>query len=174
MTDLYLGTVPIPVKARADAARFRLQKGLAERHQSGAFGPHQGAGDSLAWEYPFRCGTVKGHLRCIYSRHVFFAGRRRAISLEIHDEDVFAGDTVLIVDFKTNRPPPAREEDVPGIYATQMALYRAAAARIFPGKRIACALVWTEGPSLMALSEAFLEAETGRVRARLDRDRRGS
>src|SRR5581483_12233361 len=47
---------------------------------------------------------------------------------------------VLIVDFKTNRPPPAREEDVAPIYLAQMALYRAAAARIFPGRRIACAL----------------------------------
>ncbi|MGC9954671.1 MAG: double-strand break repair helicase AddA [Rhizomicrobium sp.] len=90
------------------------------------------------------------------------------------DRLAIAGDDVLIVDFKTNRPPPAREEDVPGIYATQMALYRAAAARIFPGKRIACALVWTEGPSLMPLSDAFLVAETGRVRARLDRDGSGS
>jgi len=84
------------------------------------------------------------------------------------DRLAVAGDEVLIVDFKTGGPPPAREEDVPGIYATQMALYRAAAARIFPGKRIACALVWTEGPTLMPLSDAFLEAETGRVRARLD------
>jgi ATP-dependent helicase/nuclease subunit A len=72
----------------------------------------------------------------------------------------------LIVDFKTGKP--AQEADMPRIYATQMALYRAAAARIFPAKRIACALVWTEGPSLMALSDAFLEAETGRVRTRLD------
>ena len=75
---------------------------------------------------------------------------------------------VLIVDFKTGGPPPAHEQDVPGIYATQMALYRAAAKRIFPGKRIACALVWTDGPTLMPLSDAYLEAETGRVRARLD------
>jgi ATP-dependent helicase/nuclease subunit A len=86
------------------------------------------------------------------------------------DRLAVAGNDVLIVDFKTNRPPPAREEDMPGIYATQMALYRAAAARIFPGKRIACALVWTEGPILMPLSEAFLEAETGRIHTRLDRD----
>ena len=30
------------------------------------------------------------------------------------DRLAVAGDEVLIVDFKTNRPPPAREEDVPG------------------------------------------------------------
>ncbi len=75
---------------------------------------------------------------------------------------------VLIVDFKTNRPPPTREADVPRYYATQMALYRAAAAKIFPGRRIACALAWTEGPSLMPLSDTLLEGEIRRIRARLD------
>ncbi len=53
---------------------------------------------------------------------------------------------VLILDFKTNRPPPTREEDVSPLYLAQMALYRAAAARIFPGKRIVCGLVWTGRP----------------------------
>ena len=43
----------------------------------------------------------------------------------------------------------------------QMALYRAALAKIFPGRRIACALVWTEGPRLMRLSDALLDAEIG-------------
>ena len=77
-------------------------------------------------------------------------------------------DSVLIVDFKTNRPPPTREDEVAQLYATQMALYRAAAAKIFPNHRIACGLVWTEGPSLMPLSDAFLDAEMARIRARLD------
>jgi ATP-dependent helicase/nuclease subunit A len=75
---------------------------------------------------------------------------------------------VLIVDFKTNRPPPASEGDLSRIYLTQMALYRAAATKIFPAKRIACALVWTEGPSLMPLSDALLDGEIARIRTRLD------
>ncbi len=74
-------------------------------------------------------------------------------------------NAVLIVDFKTNRPPPAREADLARIYRTQMALYRAALARIFPRRRIDCALVWTEGPSLMPLSEDLLEAELRRIAA---------
>jgi ATP-dependent helicase/nuclease subunit A len=77
-------------------------------------------------------------------------------------------NAVLIVDFKTGRPA-ASEAALPALYATQMALYRAAAGRIFPGRRIACALLWTEGPRLMALSDALLEAETTRIRVRLDR-----
>lgn len=77
---------------------------------------------------------------------------------------------VLIVDFKTNRPPPTREEDVSPLYLAQMALYRAAAARIFPGKRIVCGLVWTGGPFLMRLSEAGLDAQLGQIMRRLDPD----
>jgi ATP-dependent helicase/nuclease subunit A len=82
---------------------------------------------------------------------------------------LWVSDTdVLIVDFKTGRPA-ASEAELPPYYLTQMALYRAAAAHIFPGRRIACALIWSEGPSLMALSAALLEAETRRIPARLDR-----
>ena len=79
------------------------------------------------------------------------------------DRLAVSDEEVLIVDFKTNRPPPAREEDLARIYRTQMALYRAAAAKIFPHKRIACALVWTEGPSLMPLSDALLDTEMARI-----------
>ncbi len=75
---------------------------------------------------------------------------------------------VLILDFKTNRPPPAHEEDVSPIYLAQMALYRAAAAQIFPARRIVCGLVWTDGPSLMRLSDAILDRQMVLIRRRLD------
>ncbi len=77
-------------------------------------------------------------------------------------------DEVLIVDFKTNRPPPKNEAEVSTLYLTQMALYRAAAVKIFPERRIVCGLVWTDGPTLMRLSNDRLDAELGRIRARLD------
>jgi ATP-dependent helicase/nuclease subunit A len=75
---------------------------------------------------------------------------------------------ILAVDFKTSRPPPARVEDVSAVYLAQMALYRAALAKIYPNRRIVCALVWTEGPTLMTLPDAQMDAEMGRIRARLD------
>jgi ATP-dependent helicase/nuclease subunit A len=75
---------------------------------------------------------------------------------------------VLAVDFKTNRPPPERVEEVSTLYRAQMALYRAALAKVFPGRRIACALIWTEGPRLMVLPDTLLDAETAHIRARLD------
>jgi ATP-dependent helicase/nuclease subunit A len=78
-------------------------------------------------------------------------------------------DEVLIVDFKTDRVPPANESEVPASYVAQMACYRAAMARIFPEHRICCALVWTGGPRLMALSDARLDGEIAAIRLRLDR-----
>jgi ATP-dependent helicase/nuclease subunit A len=75
-------------------------------------------------------------------------------------------DCVLVADFKTNRPPPARAEDTPALYRAQMALYRAALEKIFPGKRIVCALVWTDGPRLMALPDALLDAELAQITKR--------
>jgi len=84
------------------------------------------------------------------------------------DRLAVTGNEVLILDFKTNRPPPTREQDVSPLYLAQMALYRAAALRIFPGKRIVCGLVWTGGPFLMRLSEPLLDAQLGQIQRRLD------
>ena len=72
---------------------------------------------------------------------------------------------VLIADFKTNRPPPDSVADTPALYRVQMALYRAALQRIYPGKRIDCALVWTDGARLMQLPPSLLDAEIARIAA---------
>jgi len=68
-------------------------------------------------------------------------------------------DQVLILDFKTNRPPPTHEDDVDPVYLAQMALYRDGAARIFPGRRIVCGLLWTDGPRLLRLSDPVLDRQ---------------
>ncbi|HEY3639124.1 MAG TPA: 3'-5' exonuclease, partial [Rhizomicrobium sp.] len=78
-------------------------------------------------------------------------------------------DAVLAIDFKTNRPAPVHVNDVARLYRVQMALYRAALAKVFSGKRVDCALVWTEGPMLMPLPAAVLDAELARMKGRLDR-----
>ena len=68
-----------------------------------------------------------------------------------------AAEEVLIVDYKTNRPPPRRESDVAPLYLRQMAAYRAVLRQVYPEKAIRCALLWTEGPRLMVLSDARLD-----------------
>ena len=75
---------------------------------------------------------------------------------------------VLILDFKTNRPPPAREADVSPTYLAQMALYRAAAQAVFPGRRIVCGLLFTDGPRLLQLSDVVLDAQMADISAHLD------
>ena len=64
---------------------------------------------------------------------------------------------VQIIDYKTNRPPPAEARDVPPIYLRQMAAYRAVLQEIYPLVTIRCALLWTDGPRLMQISEELLE-----------------
>ncbi|VAV99380.1 FIG061771: ATP-dependent nuclease subunit A [hydrothermal vent metagenome] len=58
---------------------------------------------------------------------------------------------VLVLDFKTNRPPPKTVAMVPQTYLDQMASYQSLLQRIWPDKTIRCALLWTEGPDLMEL-----------------------
>ena len=82
-------------------------------------------------------------------------GMEHALSGQI-DRLVVTPERVLIVDFKTVRPPPVSEEVVPALYLQQMATYRAAIGRIYPDRRIDCALLWTDGPSLMPISAALL------------------
>ncbi|NNC38354.1 MAG: double-strand break repair helicase AddA [Hyphomonadaceae bacterium] len=67
------------------------------------------------------------------------------------------GDTVWIIDYKSNRPPPQSEDDVAEIYINQMAAYRALIRDLYPGKDVECALLWTDGPHLMSLSDTLLE-----------------
>jgi ATP-dependent helicase/nuclease subunit A len=38
-----------------------------------------------------------------------------------------------------------------------MAAYRAVLRLVYPGNRIECALLWTDGPSLMALPDDLLD-----------------
>jgi len=67
------------------------------------------------------------------------------------------GDIVWIIDYKSNRPPPMHEENVSEIYIRQMAAYRAIVRELYPGKRVKCALLWTDGPRLMTLSSTILD-----------------
>jgi ATP-dependent helicase/nuclease subunit A len=73
------------------------------------------------------------------------------------DRLAVTAEAVLIVDYKTNRPAPGRVADVPKAYLAQLALYRAVLAELYPGKAIHAALLWTEVPDLMELSDAVLK-----------------
>jgi ATP-dependent helicase/nuclease subunit A len=77
--------------------------------------------------------------------------RGHAISGQV-DRLAVTADTVWIVDYKTNRPPPRRAKDVDMAYVFQMALYRAALATIYPRHTIRAILLWTDGPFTLELA----------------------
>lgn len=58
-------------------------------------------------------------------------------------------NAVLIIDYKTNRPPPNDPKDIPEMYRAQMRLYAGVLAQIYPDKEIKAYLLWTDGPRLM-------------------------
>jgi ATP-dependent helicase/nuclease subunit A len=72
------------------------------------------------------------------------------------DRLVVTPDRVDVVDYKTNRPPPETAAGIADIYLKQLAAYRAALMRIYPGRIVACHLLWTDGPTLMSVPEAGL------------------
>lgn len=59
---------------------------------------------------------------------------------------------VLVVDFKTNRPPPTDPADVAPIYRQQMRIYAAALRQLYPDRKVEAALLWTALPLLMPIA----------------------
>ncbi len=72
------------------------------------------------------------------------------------DRLVVTPDRVLVIDYKTNRPAPARIEDADPAYVLQLAVYAAVLRQLYPDRAVEAALVWTDGPRLMALSPRLL------------------
>jgi ATP-dependent helicase/nuclease subunit A len=64
---------------------------------------------------------------------------------------------VMIVDYKTNRPPPLAAAEVPLAYRRQLALYRALLAGIWPGRTVRAFLLWTAAPLLMEIDAETLD-----------------
>ena len=67
------------------------------------------------------------------------------------------GKSILIVDYKTNRPPPTDPADVADAYVLQLAAYRLAVARIFAHKDVRAAILWTDGPRIMEIEPQRLD-----------------
>ncbi len=72
------------------------------------------------------------------------------------DRLAVTGEAVLIADYKTDRIVPDRLDET-HLYVTQLALYRAVLARVFPGKTVRAALLFTDGPKLMEIPAAVMD-----------------
>lgn len=79
------------------------------------------------------------------------------------DRLVVTPDRILVVDYKTNRPSPDRIENADPAYLSQMAVYAAVLAEVFPDRPIEAAIVWTDGPKLMAVPEKVMASALARL-----------
>lgn len=76
----------------------------------------------------------------------------RAVSGQI-DRLVIGDEQIIIIDYKTNRPPPDVIEDVPEVYIKQMRAYRDLIQTIEADKVIRCFLLWTQNAHAMELTQ---------------------
>lgn len=62
-------------------------------------------------------------------------------------------DSVLLVDYKTNRPSPRHPDEVPRAYLQQLAAYALLLRGLYPDRTLRCYLLWTEQARLMHISD---------------------
>lgn len=130
--------------AEADMLAAEVQQILSDPAFAAAFAP-----GSLA-EVPFAAALPE------------LGGRLVAGAI---DRLVVSPGRVLFADFKTNALVPVRPEDVPEGILRQMGAYSACLARIYPGRTVEGAILWTAGPVLMPLPPEVLAAALARASA---------
>jgi thioredoxin len=74
------------------------------------------------------------------------------------DRLVITPERVLVVDYKSNRPAPDAVEAADPAYVLQLAVYAAVLKRLYPDRAVEAALVWTDGPKLMPVPAAMMDA----------------
>ena len=85
------------------------------------------------------------------------SGRVFAVSGQV-DRLLISEKEILVVDYKTLRPSPTDEADIPDAYVAQMAGYRGILRQIYPDRRIRCGLLFTETPHLVAIPDAAMDS----------------
>jgi len=88
-------------------------------------------------------------------------GEERAVSGRI-DRIALDDERVLIVDYKTGLAPNPGEQPPTG-HVSQLAIYRALLAPLYPGRRIDAALVYVSGPVLIEIPAAALDQALSRL-----------
>ncbi|AKI02866.1 DNA helicase/exodeoxyribonuclease V, subunit A [Hoeflea sp. IMCC20628] len=88
-------------------------------------------------------------------------GEDRAVSGRI-DRIALDGDRVLVVDYKTGLAPRPGESP-PASHVSQLAIYRALLAPLYPGRQIDAALVYVSGPLLIEITAHALDEAMARL-----------
>ena len=78
------------------------------------------------------------------------------------DRLVIAPAHILLIDYKTDRPAPARAEDIEPSYRLQMAAYQIVLEKAF-NRPVRPALLYTDGPVLFELTDSLLQSSRDRL-----------
>jgi ATP-dependent helicase/nuclease subunit A len=155
LIHLLLERLPeIAPEARPDAARRLLarERGLSDEQRQEMIAAAQRVLDDPRFAPVFGPGS-RAEIALVGSAPELAPGV--SINGRI-DRLVITPDRVLVVDYKTNRPAPDRIEDADPAYVAQMAAYVAVLRTLYPDRPVEAALVWTDGPKLMAVPEAMM------------------
>jgi ATP-dependent helicase/nuclease subunit A len=152
----------IPPERRMDAAERYLSKAAADfaaAERAEIVGQVLAILDDESFAPLFAAGSqaelpIVGHVLCAGAEPMPVSGQvdRLAIS----------DDAVLIADYKSDRAVPSDLDAVEG-YVAQLGLYRVVLSRLYPGKRVRAALVFTSGPRLIELPAAAMDAAVAKV-----------
>jgi len=89
-------------------------------------------------------------------------GSRHLVSGQV-DRLLVTDDTIIIVDYKTNRSPPESIAEAPAQYIAQLALYRQLLSGIYANHTVEAALFWTSLPALMPVPASHLDEAMHRI-----------
>lgn len=84
------------------------------------------------------------------------------------DRLLVSDSEVLVVDFKTGRRVPADAAAIDPYYLRQMGAYVAALQRVFPGRPVRAALLYTEVPKLLPIPDALVALHTPKAELSLN------
>lgn len=86
----------------------------------------------------------------------------RTVSGQV-DRLLITDELIMIIDYKSNRPPPARARDVAPVYLRQMGLYTRVLSAVYPAHKVVAALLWTDGARLMELPPQLMDDALGKI-----------
>jgi ATP-dependent helicase/nuclease subunit A len=84
-------------------------------------------------------------------------GGKPIIISGVVDRIAILENEILLVDFKTNKEPPADVNTIPVAYTRQLAAYGLALRQIYPGHSVRAWLVWTQNAHIMEVPQQLLD-----------------
>jgi len=124
------------------------------------------SGERAAWREEVMTVLAEPAFAAVFApgsrAEVAVAGRPRGAPENVRisgqiDRLAVSAREVLIVDYKTNRPPPDDIRRANPAYIAQLAAYRALLQEIYPDHEIRCALLWTYAARLAEVPKDMLD-----------------